>query len=174
MSETKTQNNAAIEVGMRKATTNLEYVKKFDELNSTQISKLFWIAASLENLCDLEDFLQDMSDDVWNKLFPSFGSAENDYFDEYREGQELIQLLIENDTFGFLAEIDLPYCDKFMYDGDKLISWSLRLGSRLNKYVYAETIEELYAAIEKESEEAFEYFKTLDSRKNKPEVQPQN
>ena len=55
MSQTKTQNHEAIEAGMRQATTNREYVDRFDQLNGTQIGKLFWIAASLRitsyNVC---------------------------------------------------------------------------------------------------------------------------
>ncbi len=174
MSQTKTQNHEAIEAGMRQATTNREYVDRFDQLNGTQIGKLFWIAASLENFSDLEEFLQEMEDGVWNEILPECGPSENEHFEEYRDDNQLIQLLIDHDKYGFIAEILTPECSNFRYDEDgKLTGWSTHHGSRTINYVYAETIEGLYAAIEKVSEVEFEYFKNLDSRKKQANNHPQ-
>lgn len=146
-------------------TTNREYCDKFDQLNGTQIDKLFWIAGSIEN-SDLEDFLQDeMDNNDWNQLFPQLGPAENEGFNDYLEDKELVQLLIEYEKYGLIAQITIPECYNFRYKEGKLTGWSCHPGIRRIKYIYAETIPELYSEIERVQAAVFEEFKENDEQK---------
>lgn len=146
---------------------NNKVIERLEQAHSAQIEKLFWIAASTEN-DDLASFLEeDMSDESWKYCFPEL--FESDYFEEYRENNELVTLLTEHEKLGFIAEVSIPRCYNFRYEGEELKDYSSNPGTRRLKYVYAENLEYLITAIEIVADEVFEDYKQIDLKeKSKP------
>lgn len=141
---------------------NNEAIERFEQANSAQIDKLFWIAASIESH-ELASFLQDLERSNWKECFPDVFEA-ND-FEQYYVDAEFAEFLTDNDKLGFIAEVTFPKSYNFKYEGEKLTGWSSNGGTRMVKYVYAETTDELVEKIEKLGEEVFEYYKESDKRK---------
>ena len=138
-------------------------VDRFDQANSAQIGKMFWIAGSLE-YGDIEEFLDDMGDNGWKDCFPEL--RESEAFTNYQEDNELTQMLIDNDKFGIIAEVTYPTAYDFSYDGeDNVTGASLSMGRRHIRYAYGETLEELLTIIEKYGEEEYESDKKQDKAK---------
>jgi len=141
---------------------NLKAIERFEQTNSAQINKLFWIAGSIESH-DLASFLEDLDSANWKECLPEIFEDSN--FEECMEDEEFNELLIDHNKLGFIAEVTFPESYNFKYDGDKLTGWSSNGGTRRIKYVYAETTDELLSAIEKVGEEVFEDYKKADKQK---------
>lgn len=140
--------------------TNIEAVKRFDKSHSVRIAKLFWIAGSLSD-SDLEDFLQELDDEYFNKWFP-----DSDYLNQYRDDNQLVQAFVDFNKFGLIAEINIPKADNFKYERGKPVSWSVHEGNCRVEYVYAETLELLMDEIEKTSDSVFQEYIKKDKKKN--------
>lgn len=141
---------------------NNEALERFDQANSVEIDKLFWIAASFESL-ELVSFLEDLDDNNWKECLPEL--FENEYFEDYKSDKELNRLLLDHDKLGFIAEVTFPRNYNFRYNKKgESIGWSSNGGIRTIKYIYAETTEELLAGIEKLSEKVLEEDKITDKR----------
>lgn len=147
---------------------NSELIERFDKLNAARVDKLFFIAMMIDNR-DLEGLLQDIEDESWKEIFPEI--FENPHFEEYKQDNELIQLLMEYSKYGFIAEVHHPKCYNFVYDiDDKVIGFSIQPGISMSGYVYAETREELLAAIEAQSEKFHEYYIAQENKQLKASV----
>lgn len=143
--------------------TNKEAVEIFDQAHSSEVAQLFWIAASLENRRNLEDFMEEMTDEDIMQCFPEI--AKSQYFESYKEGRELTQALVNFEKFGLLAQILVPECSKFNYNGKKPVSWSVNSGTCRIAYIYAETMEGLAAEVVKASERIFKQYVAKDKKK---------
>ena len=151
------------------AITNKEFAEKFDQAHSAQIEKMFWIAGSSDH-SDIEELLQDISDNEWDKLIPELGPSKNEYFFEYLDGDVLTEMLVENDKFGLIAEICIPECSRFIYDENNIpVAWSTHPGIRRIKYAYAESLEALFSEVEKIANEVFEDYKAEDKKRRQSE-----
>lgn len=142
--------------------TNIEAVERFEQSHSTKIETMFWIAGSIGN-SEFKDFLEEMDDDSFKVCFPEIFNS--DYYNDYKDNNELGQALVDYGKFGLLAEIHIPKCDNFKYQERKLIGWSVHEGNCRVEYVYAETLELLMGEIEKTSESVFQEYLKKDKKK---------
>lgn len=144
---------------------NKEFSDRFESLRETHISRLIWIAASIENSEDLAEMLEDLSNENWKNLFPEIHDSE--YFEEFKS--EPIEALIDFEKLGFLAEIHIPICRDFSFDenGD-VDGYTSSPGYCRIEYAYAETIEELMAEIEKKADQLFQEF--IETAKSNPKI----
>lgn len=148
---------------------NSELLERFDQLNSARVNKLFFVAMMIEN-SDLEDFLQNIEDTSWKELFPEI--FENPNFEDYRQDKELVQMIIEYSKYGFIAEVYHPKCCNFVFGEDeKIIGFSILLGIYQIGYVYAESREELLAAIEAQTEKFQEYYMSQEKKQKEKQLQ---
>lgn len=138
---------------------NNSVLERIEQAHDAQIEKLFWIAASIESH-DLQSFIEELESNVWKELFPELFAS--NYFEEFQEDGELVTMLIESDKLGFIAEVTIPNCYDFIYDGEELKGYSSHPGRRRIRYVYAESLEELITAIEIVADEVFEDYKAID------------
>ncbi|MDI9872721.1 MULTISPECIES: hypothetical protein [Flectobacillus] len=142
---------------------NQEAVERFDQARGAKINRLFWIAGSLEN-SDLKDLLNDdMEEYDFEICFPEVFNSE--YFNDYKDNDELIQALVDFRKFGLLAEIFVPEADCFRYENNKPVSWSTHQGIYRVKYVYEETLDKLMLKIEKTAAMVFREYIEADKKK---------
>lgn len=142
---------------------NQEAVDRFDQAHGARINRLFWIAGSLES-SDLKDLLNDdMGESDFEKCFPEVFNSE--YFDDYKDNDELLQALVDFRKFGLLAEIFVPEADCFRYENNKPVSWSINQGTCRIEYVYAETLGKLLLEIEKSAAIVFREYIDADKKK---------
>lgn len=143
--------------------TNREAVERFDGyVHGTFINKLFWIAGSFDS-SDFKDFLEEMQDNDWKDCLPEI--AKSKYFKEYQKDNEMGQALVDNNKFGFIAELHHPECKNFSYQKSKIVSCSVSSGCCRISYVYAETIEELMSNIEKSADKIYKEYVAKDKKK---------
>jgi hypothetical protein len=143
--------------------SNKEAVERLEQAHGAKIEKMFWIAGSLDN-SDLRDLIEEMDDKAFKKCFPEI--ANSPYLEKYRNDNELIQALVDNDKFGLVAEILIPIAKDFSYDKKgKPVSWSSSGGHCRVDYVYAETLDLLLAEMEKSGETHFKDFLKDDKKK---------
>lgn len=141
--------------------TNLEYNQRFQDAYGANIDKLFWIAGSAENT-RLENFLLEIPDDELVELFPKlkgikFGSRGN---------ENLVDMLLNMDASGLIAEILIPEASNFSYNTDgEPKSWSIQRNISRIGYVYAESLEELMTKIEGLAEKVFDEYVAEDKIK---------
>lgn len=143
---------------------NREYVKFFDEeVSSSFINKMFWIAASF-NSQDLKELLSDISDKGWEQCLPDVFKSK--YFSEYIDDGDFLELLADFGKFGFIAEIHHPVHYNFIFDKNgNFQSCSSNDGVYRTSYVYAETVEELVEKIKINSERIFQDFIAEDKKR---------
>lgn len=142
--------------------TTPEIIEQIDQSNA-QIDKLFWVGASTE-YSDLEEFLQDLDKSAWKEMLPEL--TETEYYEEYFDDGELIQLLIDNGKLGFIAELTIPTCYDFVFDQNgEMKSCSMHPGRRHIRYAYADTHEELLEKLIQIGQEEFDLDKERDKMK---------
>jgi len=146
--------------------TNVEAVNRFSQAHGAKIENLFWIAGAMEN-DDFKQLIDDLGESHWASLFPDIYNSGS--FQEYVTDEDVLQMLLDFNKYGLIAEILLPTCDNFKYDGDKPVSWSVKHWNCRVAYVYAETMEELLTEIEIVAETTFQEYMTKDrAAKNVP------
>jgi len=133
-----------------------KFLERFEQMNGAYIEELYWIAGSMDKT-SLKELLDNFSYDDFKKIFPGLTLTKSEYND-YWSSDEILRLFIDYDKLGLLAKIHIPVCDKFRYDNNNPISWSVNNGHCRIEYVYAETLEELINKIKKVSENLFKEF----------------
>lgn len=141
---------------MKEQEINIEAVDRFQQAHSARIDKLFWVAGSMDNR-DFVDFIQYMTDEELKDLFPELKKVKT--FADYREGEEDLQLLVDHNKFGFVAEVHIPEAYQFRFEkGSKKPKWwGVNSAVCKIKYAYAETTDGLLKQIEILAEECFQY-----------------
>ncbi len=135
---------------------NTEAAERFDQANSSRINQLFWIAGSLEN-SDMKSMINhDVSPDFLEKLFPDVAP---EHIQEYLDDNDVLTLFMDENKFGFIAEIHIPECSNFSYNknGDPKY-WTVQPAICYIEHVYAETPEELLAETEKVAKTVFQKY----------------
>lgn len=132
---------------------NIEAVERIEQSHGAKIERLFWIAGSLSNN-DFDEVLSGMTDEEFQGCFPEIYQSE--YYEEYKEENQLGQALVDYKKFGLLAEVHIPEAYNFKYNNEKLVSWAIHGGVCLIEYVYAESLEELLEQIEKAGDKVFQ------------------
>lgn len=145
---------------------NKEVMQRIEQAHGF-VSKMFWVATSLED-SDLKEFINEMDEDSFAKTFPTVLKSE--YFSNYLgpEGEGLFQAIIDHELYGFVAEVQIPKCSHFSFleETGKPIGWSVSTGVRRIEYVYAESVEELIDAVEVVSEKVFHEY----AEKERPKI----
>lgn len=141
---------------------NTEVLDRLDEANRVQISKLYWIAGSIENE-ELDELLGEMDNSTWEKLFPEIHS--HPLFRFHQKMESFLMLLLDFKKLGFLAMLSIPECTNFTYKDGEPSSWRVNAGISRLEYVYAETTDELLMEIEKCSKEVFQEYVKKDQLK---------
>lgn len=136
--------------------TNKEVIEKIEQAHG-YVSKLFWIAAAVEDT-DLQEFINEMDADSFAKTFPQVSSSA--YLSEYLEDGNLFELVTDHELYGFVAEVQIPQCNNFRFNEEtgSPVAWSSSAGIRRIEYVYAETSEELVDKVISVSEEVFQEY----------------
>lgn len=143
---------------------NLKFAERLDGAHSAFIRKLFWIAASPENK-DIEEVLQEMNERIFEKYFPDIATTA--HYENDRNGERLLSVLVDRRYFGFLAEVGVPEASKFKYKDSKPVSWAVSGGISTLVHVYAESLESLVSEIEKAATAIFEETVKRDKIKTK-------
>lgn len=134
--------------------TNLEAVDRFSQTHGANIDKLFWIASSMEN-SELQETLALLDSDDLKGMFPDLDvKTICAYMEDDEEG--VVQLLLDHDKLGFVAEVHLPKCENFTYRNNEPVSCSLNYSISRPICVYGETRDELMIEIEKISKLIFD------------------
>lgn len=148
---------------------NTEVLDFFDQnAHHVRIDLIYWIAGMFNNpeLVDLFNDGIDSSD--FGDIFKFGGYLEGEFTID-----ELQELLIANNQFGFVAKCLIPYHDNFTFkENGKVNSYAVHEGFTYVFYVYAETTDELLPLIEKKANEHYQRF--IDKDKNKPIDEPLN
>lgn len=142
---------------------NSEIADIFEEAGEVKISKLYWLAAT-DMDSDVEDLLQEMHEDDFKKCFPDIAADEElkDYIDEER----LCDALRDYKKYGFLAEVKYPECSDFKFKKGEITNYRVSGGISRRGHVYAETTEDLRAAIVSEQKLIFNEW--VEKAKKKP------
>jgi len=115
------------------------------------VAQLFWIAVSIESE-ELKEHLENLRGKDFQACFPKV----KQYYADYKRNNDLIQALNDGHYRGFLAEVHVEECFKFRFDeAGKPSAWSSSRSKMYVHHVYAETLEELVAAIERVTAEDF-------------------
>lgn len=142
---------------------NKEISDRFVGIRDTHISKLIWIAASLEYSEDLNGIMEDLSDKNWKNLFPEIHDSE--YFEDFKENP--LEALLDFEKLGFLAEINIPICRDFSFTvNGEVDGYTSSPGYCRIEYAYAETTDQLMADIEQKADRLFQEF--IEKEKNNP------
>jgi hypothetical protein len=145
--------------------SNLDISDRFEQLQSTNINKLFWIAGCNEHSSELKEMLTyDMDAKDVKECFPSLPI---EVFDE--DFDEILNQLFNHRYLGFLAEIHIPECSDFRFKGAEPTGCRVHPGISTVEYCYAETPELLMAAIEAKSNQEYEEQWKRELKKKKEE-----
>lgn len=117
---------------------------KTGDFESVKVEKLIWIATALETV-DLGEILLDIwKKNGWNNLFKAEApklSNNNNSCDK----RILIDWIISNDIYGFLAILHIPRCTNFQYRKGDNDPWKWKTEKRqwYKCYIYSENLDDL-------------------------------
>lgn len=123
-----------------------------EQSHGITMEKLFWIAVSTESY-ELSEFLNELEEDDLLELFPK--AAE--YMHGYMDDENLMQMLFDNDYYGFLAVVHVPIHRDFTFNEDGTVSTcSSNRGNCYIDRIYAETTDELVSMMEAKAQAAYD------------------
>lgn len=125
--------------------TNKQVLDMFGQMGGARINRLLWIAGQPEHQT-VGEILEDMLDsECFAACFPDIPI---ETVEEYAVDQELPQLLVDHDKFGFIAEVYMPEIRNMCLDEKGNPAWwSTSDGCCEIGYAYAETTDELVGKI---------------------------
>lgn len=136
-----------------------DLVDDIEQAGSFHISNLMLIALDLELRSDaLEEIITSMDNKNFEAMFPDI--AAKDWYKgiEDTNKDEIMEMLIDYDKLGFIAEIGVHQKSRFSFAEDGHVqSCSVHQGMSYVKYAYGDTIEELLGAITAHCEEMEQY-----------------
>lgn len=120
---------------------NLRLCKRlFNEVpGDVRIDKLIWIAA-----CEDDNSLKDLGFGEVEIVQRDLPEINNPYLEEYINNGELLQLFIDQDRLGFIAQLRCPEIKEINLDSHgSVTSYSPKHWCCLIKFCYAETLDDL-------------------------------
>ena len=144
--------------------TSKQAAERFSDMYGATVSKLVWIAADPDSR-DLKDMLQDdMDDKDFKECFPDIVASK--HFDSYKK--DLLSAMVDFDKYGLLAEVHYAEPSNFRYDKKgNPVSWSSSGGISRIGFAYADSLDGLVDAIEKQGEKIFNEHVRKDKAKKK-------
>lgn len=131
--------------------SNIVAAQHFVQAYDAQITKMFWVAGSLNNK-DLKMYLEDLREQDLVDLFPKF--SKNNNLKTYKD--DLIQALIDFGELGFIAEVSIPIPTNIRFDEKgNLKGYGASYGYCEQHYAYGESTTDLLKSIEKKAIEMY-------------------
>jgi len=142
-----------------------DLIDRIEQAGSFHIEHFALIALDLELRSDsLQEIIQDIQTEDFDRMFPDI--AEKDWYDGIgdMDKDDRIQILLDYDKCGFIAEIGVHQKSKFRFNDDgSFSSCSVHAGMSYVSYVYGDTIDELIEAIK----ERCDHYEKNDIKKDK-------
>jgi len=140
----------------------MNYRKLIDEVEqsgSFHISNFMMIALDLECRSDaLREIIESLDNENFEQLFPDIVAKDWYKGIEDVNMDDRIQLLLDFDKLGFIAEIGVHHKSNFTFrENDSFSSCSIHQGMSYVKYAYGDTIEELLNNIRAHCDEMEQY-----------------
>lgn len=148
----------------------LEFLE--EDANGTNVSQLFHFGLQSENH-DLYSLLENLTIDDFRDMMGD--KCDFKSLQEYIDNGETYQYFIDNDMWGFFAEIHIPkHRDFYFYPDGEFSSCYSNSSVCTVTYVYAETMDELLSKIKIEAEKQFkiEMNRSKKIQKEKEELAP--